>query len=420
MSSIRFEHLLTIYRAAKFEDHARAATIELKNQDLVDTVAFVLKDENLEDSGISMARGEPDDVKLGETVSLIIGEPRSGLGILSKNIEDLLSVKSACIREPKRYFLIREGFFQDDDIVPVDVVKYRKLLSFIALLKDCAAYQDDGKAELIFIPDGKFAIPVRFTLPQLGMLEDRTLDRLLAFFTEDTHREQKLSILTNTVLSTVAIAALNRRFHTLLTELDNVLVKFADGYKLFVADFSYDKVRDEFETTKVEYAGKIHKVFTDIQNQLLSIPVATVIVVTQMKAGAPTDPTIWIANTALLTGAWIFAVLFSMLCANQYRTLRVLDAEIKRQEEVITSEYSSVASMFDDVYRSLHERIKFQRWCLFGVIFILVVALICANIFYAHIQNVAAKSQSQQNGTVQQLKQSTQDATSLPSSAPPK
>ncbi len=36
-----------------------------------------------------------------------------------------------------------------------------------------------------------------------------------------------------------------------------VLVKFADEYKLFVADFSYDKVRDEFETTKVEYAGSL-------------------------------------------------------------------------------------------------------------------------------------------------------------------
>jgi hypothetical protein len=418
MSSIRFEHLLVIYRAAKFEDDARTATVELKSKDLVDAVAFALKDENLDDSGISMAQGEPSDVQVGRTVSLIIGEPRSGLGILSKDFEDLLGVKSACIREPKRYFLIREGFSRDDEVVPADVVKYRKLLSFIALLKDCAAYQDDGKAELIFIHDGKFAMPVLFTLTQLNMLEDKTLDRLLAFFTEDTHREQKLSILTNTVLSTVAIAALNRRFQALLTELDDVLVKFADGYKLFVADFSYDKVRDEFETTKVEYAGKIHKVFTDIQNQLLSIPVATVIVATQMKAGAPSDPTIWIANTALLAGAWIFAVLFSMLCANQYRTLRVLDTEIKRQEEVITKDYASVASMFDDVYRSLHERIKLQQWFLFGIIFILVIALFCANIFYAQIQNVAANSQNAQNGAAQQLKQITQKPASLPSQAP--
>lgn len=399
MSSIRFEHLLTIYRAAKFEEGARTATVELKDKDLVDAVAFALKDENLDDSGISMAQGESDHVRVGTTISLTVGEPRSGLGILAGNFEDLLSVKSACIGEPKRYFLIREAFTRDDEVVPTDIVKYRKLLSFIALLKDCAAYQDDGKAELIFIHNGKFAMPVRFTGTQLNLLQDKTLDRLLAFFNEDTHREQKLSILTNTVLSTVAIAALNKRFQTLLIELDDVLVKFADGYKLFVADFSYDKVRDEFETTKVEYAGKIHKVFTDIQNQLLSIPVATVIVATQMKPGASSDPVIWITNTALLAGAWIFAALFGMLCANQYRTLKVLDAEIKRQDNVISKEYSSVASMFSDVYQSLHDRIKLQRKFLAGVIFILVFSLSGAHVLYAKLQatppGVQARSQQQ-------------------------
>jgi len=399
MSSIRFEHLLTIYRAAKFEAEARAVTVELKNNDLVDAVALALKDENIEDSGISMADGVPDDVKVGATVSLIVGEPRSGLGILSRNFEDLLNVKSACIREPKRYFLVREGFSREDEVVPAQVVKYRKLLSFIALLKDCAAYQDEGTAELIFINDGKFAMPVRFTATQLSLLEDKTLDRLLAFFEEDTHREQKLSILTNTVLSTVAIAALNKRFQTLLTELTDVLAKFADGYKLFIADFSYDKVRDEFESTKVEYAGKIHKVFTDIQNQLLSIPVATVIVATQMKPGAPSDQTVWITNTALLAGAWIFTVLFVMLCANQYRTLKVLDAEIKRQEDVIKKEYSSVVDMFSDVYKALHDRIKLQRRFLSAVIFILASGLFGAHVFYVHIQHIdliGLKSATQQ------------------------
>lgn len=394
MTSIRFEHLLTIYRAAKFEDDARTARLELRDKDLVDAVSFALEDDNLDDSGIGMAQGSPDDVREGATVNLILDQPRSGLGVLAKDLEDLLAVQKACIREPKRYFLIRCGFARDDDLIPAEVSKYRKLLAFIDLLKDCAAYQDEAKSELIFIHDGKFAMPVRFTANQLNAVNEKTVERLLSFFEEDTHREQKLSILANTVLSTVAIAALNKRFQTLLTELDEILVKFADGYKLFVADFSYDKVRDEFETAKVEYAGKIHKVFTDIQNQLLTIPVATLVVVTQMKAGAPTDPTIWITNAALLAGAWIFAVLFAMLCANQYRTLAVLKAEVTRQEGVIGKEYASVSSMFSDVYSSLHSRITMQKRFLAAVLLILVVALSCANVFYVHIQGIPAKHTS--------------------------
>ncbi|MCZ5662332.1 hypothetical protein O5623_28590 [Escherichia coli] len=57
------------------------------------------------------------------------------------------------------------------------------------------------------------------------------------------------------------------------------------GYKVFVSGFSYEKILDQLRVAKIEEMGKIHKVFSDIQNQILGIPVATIIVATQMKAG---------------------------------------------------------------------------------------------------------------------------------------
>ena len=76
----------------------------------------------------------------------------------------------------------------------------------------------------------------------------------------------------------------HKRFVSLLEQGEGLNDRLEKGYRLFfAAGFSYEKFRDEIESARVEYAGKIHKVFSDIQNQLLGIPVATIIVATQMK-----------------------------------------------------------------------------------------------------------------------------------------
>lgn len=80
----------------------------------------------------------------------------------------------------------------------------------------------------------------------------------------------------------------------------------------FTSGFSYEKVRDEVEATRIEYAGKIHKVIGDIQNQLLGIPVATIVVATQMKEATRYDSQYWI-NAAVVLGCWVFALLVLML-----------------------------------------------------------------------------------------------------------
>ncbi|EPY2903530.1 hypothetical protein ACXDBG_002151 [Cronobacter sakazakii] len=47
---------------------------------------------------------------------------------------------------------------------------------------------------------------------------------------------------------------------------------FQKGYKVFVSGFSYEKILDQLRVAKIEEMGKIHKVFSDIQNQILGIP----------------------------------------------------------------------------------------------------------------------------------------------------
>lgn len=389
MSDVRFSDLVEIYRAATIWQ-GTTATIAVTDQKTLDAVKKALREENLDDSGISIERGDPDNLTIGKTVQLNILAPRTGLGNLARNLSDLLS-RGATLKEPKRYYLIEERFANGDENVPASVGRYRKLLEFIDVLKECSDYVDVPSSELIFIKDGKFSLPIVYTVHQLMSVDMAKVEKLLSYFVDDTHKAQKLAILANSVLSLTQIASPRKRFSTLLLEISDLVTKFGDGYKIFIADFSYEKIRDKFEEAKVENSGKLHKIFSDIQNQLLAIPVATVIVATQMKTTA--DRATTIGNTALLVGAWIFAILFLILWFNQARTLLTLESEIKRQEKVLKDDFESISVMFDKIFLPLYTRIRNQK-ILLGFIFVLVISgLVASHYFYFEISALSVEAQ---------------------------
>lgn len=382
MNRLQFKDLLPLYRASYFDADGETARLNITDQTVLDILRIALLEENLNDSGIRCFTSSFEDFTVGQTVILSITAPRTGLGKLAKNIDHLM--QNSYLEEPKNYYLISEKFSKTDEAsVPESIQRYRKILSFVALLKESATYVDKTSSDLVFISNGKFVIPVKFNWNQIQKLDLTILDRLRKLFIEDTHKEQKLSILTNTIVGLVLLSSAGRRFSTLLIELDDLFNKFSEGYKIFIADFSYDKVRNEFEAFRIDYSGKIHKVFSDIQNQLLTIPVATVIVATSMKP--VTSEAIALTNLAVLLGAWVFATLFSMLCFNQWKTLSGLRKEIQRQEDVTNNEYPTIASSFSDVFEWLHIRVKLQYIFLGVVACILVIGLGSAHFFYGRL-----------------------------------
>lgn len=95
---------------------------------------------------------------------------------------------------------------------------------------------------------------------------------------------------------------------------------------------------DQLRVAKIEEMGKIHKVFSDIQNQILGIPVATIIVATQMKQANGWDSQALI-NTAVVLGALFFTIMILFVLFNQWQTLTAINDELnhKNNKQNITS-----------------------------------------------------------------------------------
>ena len=321
------------------------------------------------------------ELKVGQTVELSVA-PRLGFGLVKRDIGDLLNgYRKARIKEPA-FFLTTEGISNSDGVVDGhSVARYRAALRFIQMLKRAAAFLDTDEPSLVFIKDGKFEIPIEYDIDDLLKMPLPAIQELEGIIPVGTHEKQCASILADAVVTMTEHLAGHLRFKYLLAHAGELKKKFDQGYQLFAAGFSYEKVRDQVEAARVEFSGKIHKVFSDIQNQLLGIPVATIIVATQMKDAKNYGYEFWV-NTAVLAGCWVFAILMVFLLHNQSHTLAVLRNEVNRQKRQLKKEFAAVADSFTDTFDYLSGRISTQRNILWVIDFLVVIGLILSHVVY--------------------------------------
>lgn len=123
---------------------------------------------------------DPSDINtvtINSTVQLEIETPRLGFGLLSENIDTLLRFPKAHVKEPPQPYYLLDSDYYKDDITPSGhiIVAYRTVLQFVAMLRTCAAFLDEQEETLVFIKNGKFDVPVKFTEKDLRSVNLETL-----------------------------------------------------------------------------------------------------------------------------------------------------------------------------------------------------------------------------------------------------
>ena len=84
---------------------------------------------------------------------------------------------------------------------PPSLQAYRAVLKIVALFAEAASYLDETRSELIFIDDDKFTVPVQYNFAQMSRVIIAKVGELSAQFDDPTHKDQKLEILAQAVLS---------------------------------------------------------------------------------------------------------------------------------------------------------------------------------------------------------------------------
>ncbi len=350
-----FKDLVELYKAASFEENTSGATLTITTEELCSIVSDII--ELPQDFGITVESGH---IEVGSSLTLNIKPPRIRLGQFHRTFDDYLKNAKNRTKEANNFFIVDINYYNRDKNSPSIIKKYRKVLQLISLFKESSAYLDETNFELIFVDSNVLKIPTLYSSAELELIDDELVNNIIANFAEDTHKEQKLTILANSIKSICESKTKERSFPFLLSELPQLLDSFQKGYKVFVSGFSYEKILDQLRVAKIEEMGKIHKVFSDIQNQILGIPVATIIVATQMKQTVKWDSQALI-NTAILLGAIFFTTMIVFVLFNQWQTLSAISDELKHKKKQAKNNYSAIYTDINGTFNSLSMRLLAQK-----------------------------------------------------------
>lgn len=373
-----FEQLVGLYRRVHFKGCTPYGSLLLENQSDCDLLDALLDEQDV--YGLSVEDGE---ISPSSTVHLRFGPPRISLGLLFPDYASLLSTHKRQSSEPENYFIIESKFFSKDADVPEEVINYRLIIRFIDLLKECAAYFDSTASEFVFFNTDVFKLPVRYGAIHIKELDNASLQELIDCFVEETHREQKLDILIKSIQIVSEGITAEEKFSNLLSKTLLLKQQFLKGFRVFASGFSYDKVMDQLRAAKVEEIGKIHKTFSDIQNHVLGIPVATVIVATQMKKADGWGDQM-IINSAVLAGCFIFVCLIALVLLNQVQSLKAIREELAYKKKQIEKDYSSIKNDIDGVFKSIEKRLLVQKVAFIFIRVVLGIGLLLAFLTYAY------------------------------------
>lgn len=383
MPNLRFDQLVDVYRNIAFDADGVEGDLTIATAEILANLQLLEQDAvAADDANLAVLVDELPGV--GDVVPVRAGAPRIGTGLLVRTLDDLLRAREARLHEPARYYIIDGAVDHTTVPVPSRIAAYRKVLAFVALVSECAAYVDPLKQELVFFRDRKVVIPVHYDASALARVSVPAIDALLAHFTDDVHRDQKRAILAETLITTAEPQPLADRFTYLLDNAEALNDAVKNGYSLFASSFSYARIRGEIEAAKVEYVSKIHKTLIDIQGQLLGIPIATVVVASQLKASTGCDLEAW-TNRALLGGVWIFVVLLAVAIVNQWLTLAAIGEDIDSQGERLNTDYAAISERFSGVFAGLKRRIRWHYAVLVFVAGIAIAGAIFATAAYFRV-----------------------------------
>jgi hypothetical protein len=135
---------------------------------------------------------------------------------------------------------------------------------------------------------------------------------------------------------------------------------------MFMERFSSDTLRVEVDKLNSDDMLRLNKTFSDIQNQLLAIPAALLVV------GASVEQANWPKNLSILLGTLIFSALMWLLVKNQENSVSAIKAEIAVRQEKLEAQPEVVSSPFVQAFADLAKRVAHQRTVLRVVKFAIV------------------------------------------------
>lgn len=282
--------------------------------------------------------------------------PGNANAFFAFSLDDLLEATSRQLNVPEHFCIADMNFIYGPDVqaIPLDVKNY---LSACRLAKVLVSLSDHAitigsNPKAIFLHGEKLELTLSYNKSDLKELTG--LDQFIHDFVDtDLHNNQKTIIIKTCLLEMLKSSEIHAlTLPALISRFKEFIERVRASYYLYVSEFSFEKIKEQVEKEVLDFTFKINKVLSDIQNQVLAVPVALILVGSQMK---PSDEALW-QNTIIYFGSLIFGIIMAILIRNQRGTLSAIKKEMKSQWITINNKHRLIQEKLGDLYGSLNKR----------------------------------------------------------------
>lgn len=199
---------------------------------------------------------------------------------------------------------------------------------------------------VLFIGKDNLKISSAYEADVLNLSLDNIRLFVKQFILNETHQEDRVLVIKNALQE--AYTDKDITLTEFLKKFENFFKIVRNNFQLYMDKFSFEDFKHKIEDEKREYLLKINKIFSDMQNQLLTLPIASVIAASQMsKVGGFGDG---VKNIALLLGVYIFAYMIRIFAHNQEDSLDAIRSEIEiKKKEIQLKEHSDYQKDYLDI-----------------------------------------------------------------------
>ncbi|WP_323142777.1 hypothetical protein [Massilia phyllosphaerae] len=325
-----------------------------------------------------VSEGQPDGAVVQQ---LEVDVPRGLSNFFAKDWDDLLQSHKFLTIPPDEFYVAADDYLSSEGKEFLTAERYKSTIALAQLIQDVADFKDisDDEMKCIFLQPAKLEILITYSAKDLRSTPG--LDELAEEFgtSAKKHKDQRKVILKVVLNEMLGNVREENRFSQLLSEFREFKRRVQDSYELYVAEFSFEKVLEEVQAHKLDYTIKLNKVFSDIQNQLLAVPAALILIGGQLKESNGFS---W-HNVVIMFGCLVFVVFMDLLVRNQYNTLNAVHSEIVAQENNWIRKHDDIYDRFAKPYADLEKRYRHQKY-LIRIVDVLVACtfLIATALFF--------------------------------------
>jgi hypothetical protein len=291
-------------------------------------------------------------------------------GKVFSSLQEMFAYPANLRTVPSRFTLRDFGFTYDAQadeqgilVVPPQVTNYlaaAKLCTLLPLLADMATNSGESQ-HFIRSPESRIEVKLVYQVDDLTPLASLTVFET-EFAATTHHKDQKRSIVRSVLLD----AFKSKRSITMgeiLPKFENLVEEVRSNYSMYAAEFSFEKIKAEVEKDNLDSTLKLNKTLSEIQNQLLAMPVALVLVGGQMTP----DTSLSIKNVVIWLGACVFGGLMLLLIRNQRHAIEAITEEIRLRKIKVDAQPDGMAGKFKSGFEELQKRAKTQTNTLRGL-----------------------------------------------------